>query len=106
MISYAKSASGGNKWLEIDLKSVLYNLKEIKKIIGWPKVKLMPVVKANAYGHGLVEVSRLSEKENVDYLAVSTIDEALKLRQNKIDLPILIIGYIDQKEIILAINNE
>ncbi|HEC68370.1 MAG TPA: alanine racemase, partial [Candidatus Desulfofervidus auxilii] len=57
-------------WLEINLKAIGNNLKEIKKIIG-KNVKTMPVVKANAYGHGLVPVARKLEEVGADFLAVS-----------------------------------
>lgn len=94
-----------NRWLEIDLRAIKHNIDVIKKEISWPKVKLMPVVKANAYGHGAVEVAKVCEKEKVDFLAVATFDEAIELRKNSIKTPILIIGYTDKDEIEEAIKN-
>ena len=94
-----------NNWVEIDLNAIRYNIKTIKKLIDWPKIKLMPVVKANAYGHGAIEISKILQLEKVDYLAVATFNEAMQLRNNKIKLPILIIGYIDKSEIEEAIKN-
>lgn len=94
-----------NRWLEIDLSAIAHNIELIKKEINWPKVKLMPVIKANAYGHGLLEIAKLCQSENVDYLAVATFDEAMKLKVNNIKMPILIIGYIDENEIEKAILN-
>jgi alanine racemase len=94
-----------NRWLEIDTNALKNNLKRIKKQIDWPRVGLMAVIKSNAYGHGLIETAKIFEKEQVDYLAVATFDEAIKLRKNNIKLPILIIGYTDKSEIKDAISN-
>lgn len=94
-----------NRWLEIDLRVIVQNIQIIKHKISWPKVRLMPVIKANAYGHGLVEIAKVCEKEIVDYLAVATFDEAMVLRKNNITLPILTIGYIDKENIEEAIQN-
>lgn len=55
------------------------------------------MVKANGYGHGAVQLSKLYEKLGADYLAVSNIEEALQLRNNNITLPILILGYTDPR---------
>lgn len=94
-----------NRWLEIDLSAIVHNIQVIKKEISWPKVKLMPVIKANAYGHGLVEIGKICQKEKVDFIAVATFDEAMSLRNNGINLSILIIGYTDKDEIEPAILN-
>lgn len=82
-------------WAEINLDNIKYNLNNIKKIVK-EDTKICGVVKANAYGHGSVEVARLLERENVDYLAVSRFEEALELRQNDIRVPILCLGYIPE----------
>ena len=79
-------------WAEIDLDNIEYNLKTIKNALG-NKVKLCCVVKADGYGHGAPEVSRLFEELGADFLAVSNIEEALQLRQAGITLPLLILGY-------------
>ena len=57
------------------------------------KMKLLACVKANAYGHGAVEVTREMEKLGADYLSVAFLDEALELRQAGILMPILVLGY-------------
>jgi len=82
-----------NSWVEISKSALIYNFKQFTKIIG-PKVKLLVAVKANAYGHGLVDVSRILEKNNVDFLGVNSLEEAEILRRHKIHSPILIMGYI------------
>lgn len=81
-------------WAEIDLDAVDHNLHEIRKRLN-QKTKLCCVVKANGYGHGAVQLSKVYEKLGADYLAVSNIEEALQLRKAEIRLPILILGYTD-----------
>lgn len=78
-------------WAEIDLAALEYNTARIKESLG--NVKQMAVIKANAYGHGAVEVAQKLEKYGVDYLAVACLSEALELRENGISTPILIMGY-------------
>ncbi|MCI0519572.1 MAG: alanine racemase [Chloroflexi bacterium] len=56
--------------------------------------KIMPVVKANAYGHGILEVARLMERLGADYLGVATAEEGFLLRQNGISAPVLVLGGI------------
>lgn len=79
-------------WVEIDQRNIIYNIKQFKKLIG-QKVKLMSVVKSNAYGHGLIEVAHIAEKNGVHWLGTDSIDEALKIRQAGIKLPVLVLGY-------------
>ena len=83
-----------NSTIEIDLNAIVHNLQAIKKII-YPETKIIGVVKANAYGHGIVETARAVWTSGADILAVQTIDEAVELRINKIKSPILVLGYVD-----------
>lgn len=76
---------------EIDLQAIRHNLEEVKKRIG-PGVKVLAVVKADAYGHGAVEVSRFLEQE-ADYFATASLEEAVELRQSGLKAPVLILGY-------------
>lgn len=85
-------------WSEIDLDALKFNYRILKKRIG-KDVKFLGVVKADAYGHGSVMVSRVLEKEGADYLAVSSIDEAMELRLNGISLPILILGHTPKEQV-------
>lgn len=79
-------------WVEVDLEKVKHNTQLVKKRIG--KTKIMAVVKANAYGHGDVEVARLLQDEmGIDFFAVSSVDEAFRLREHGITCSILILGY-------------
>ncbi|MCR5720994.1 MAG: alanine racemase, partial [Lachnospiraceae bacterium] len=85
-------------WSEIDLDALVYNYKTLRARIG-DKVKFLGVVKADAYGHGSVMVAQTLEKEGADYLAVSSIDEAMELRVNNIKMPILILGHTPKEQV-------
>ena len=78
-------------WCEIDYKAIAHNLDEIQKLV--VKTKIMGIVKANAYGHGDVACAKEMVKWGVDFFGVSSIDEALNLRNHGIDQNILILGY-------------
>ena len=91
-------------WAEIDLDALAHNYKTLRKRIG-DNVKFLGVVKADAYGHGSVQVSRLLEELGADYLAVSSIDEAIELRHNGITMPILILGHTPKEEVGELIKN-
>ncbi len=84
-------------WAEIDLAAVKFNLGCVRRFIDG-KVAVMAVVKANAYGHGLLEVSRALVEEGVDYLGVATVDEALALRSSGIKTPVLVLGSVLEEE--------
>jgi alanine racemase len=74
--------------LTIDLGKVAHNLSLMRKHIG-PAVKVMGVVKADAYGHGMLHVARKIEAEGVDYIGVADMSEAETLRAAGIKTPIL-----------------
>jgi alanine racemase len=78
-------------WVEIDRSAVEANYRAFRKYIG-PRVQLYPVVKSNAYGHGLVLYSKILDKLGVDGLCVDSIVEALRLREEGIKKPILVLG--------------
>ena len=88
-------------YLEIDLIKIAENTKNLKKSIG--QVKLLAVLKANAYGHGLLEVAKTVAKSGADYLGVNFIEEGLALRKAKITTPILIFGWPEPEQIPKAI---
>jgi len=85
-------------WVEIKREAFKHNLAQFRKIVG-PRVRLMAVVKSNAYGHGMIEVAKIALKEGADWLGVINLDEALELRQAKIKAPIFILSYWDISEI-------
>ncbi len=78
-------------WIEVDKKAIFHNISEFRKLIK-PRVKLMAVIKSNAYGHGLVDFAKIVEN-NVDWFGVDSITEGLKLRQKGLKKPILVLGY-------------
>lgn len=80
-------------YAEIDLNAIRHNFTEIRRRIK-PASKLCAVVKANAYGHGAIEVSKVAVECGADFLAVATVDEGLELRRAGFTLPILILGLI------------
>jgi alanine racemase len=83
-------------YAEVSLRAIRHNIAEAKKRIA-PGVKMLAVVKADAYGHGAVRVAHALE-DLVDFFAVATVDEALELRENDISLPVLILGYTSPSE--------
>lgn len=83
-------------YVEISFEAIGHNIREVKKRL--PEgVKLLGVVKANAYGHGAVPVASYLENQ-VDYFATATIEEAVELRENGISAPILILGYVSPSQ--------
>ena len=78
-------------WAEIDLDALAHNYRTLRARMGG-RARFLGVVKADAYGHGAVEVSRTLENLGAEYLAVSSLDEALELRQGGVGLPILQLG--------------
>ncbi|MCB9455680.1 MAG: alanine racemase [Anaerolineaceae bacterium] len=79
-------------WVEISLDAIAGNVRAIKQVTG-DSVALMAVVKSDAYGHGALSVSRTALLNGAEYLAVSSMHEALELREADIEAPILILGY-------------
>ena len=79
-------------WVEISREALNNNIQQFRKLIG-NKI-LCPCVKANAYGHGLVDTSRIFLEAGADWLAVNSIYEARTLREAEISSPIYILGYV------------
>lgn len=77
-------------WLEIDLSALKNNIRLIQSITRRP---VMPVIKANGYGHGMLEVARASVDAGAAWLGVARLEEALILRQSGIELPVLVLGF-------------
>ncbi len=89
-------------WVEVDLDAVGSNVRAIRKWIG-PSRRMLCVVKADAYGHGAVAVSRRAEMEGADYLGVAMVEEGLELRHSGIRLPILVLGAFDPSQVHLLV---
>jgi alanine racemase len=81
---------GRTAWIEIDLAALAGNVAAIRTMAG-PGVAILPVVKADAYGHGMVPVARALEDAGVDGLCVATFDEAVVLRERGLTSPVLVL---------------
>lgn len=79
-------------WIEINLDNLRHNVNELKKAMR-PECELMAVVKADAYGHGMYEISTYINRMGVKAFAVATIDEGIRLRRYGVVGEILILGY-------------
>ena len=86
-------------WAVINLDNLEHNFFQIKKRLN-AKTNILVTVKADAYGHGLVSVSKRLESIGVDFLGVASIDEGIKLREAGIKIPILILGLILKSDIL------
>src|SRR5699024_8058305 len=91
-------------WAEINLDNINFNLNNIKKLLK-EDTKICTVLKANAYGHGSVEIAKFLENKNVDYFAVARLEEAIELRENNIKMPILCLGFVPEESLEYAIKN-
>ena len=78
-------------WVEINLDHLEYNYRALRAAV--PEAKFLGIVKADAYGHGAVPVSRCLQELGAEVFAVSNLDEAIQLRRGGIERPILILGY-------------
>jgi alanine racemase len=88
--------------LEINLDNIAENIRSIRGFISG-RAKVMAVVKANAYGHGMIEVAKCCEENGVDFLGVAEAGEALALRDVDIRIPILVMGFAEKNDIADAI---
>ncbi len=79
-------------WAETDLSAIARNVRELRKITS-PNARFMAVVKANAYGHGAVEVAKTALRSGADWLGVARSDEGIALRKAGMDAPVLIFGH-------------
>lgn len=84
-------------WIEIDVKQFRSNMQAVRRFIG-ERLYCLPI-KADAYGHGLVNIGRIAKEEGVDYLAVAHASEGVLLREEGIDIPILVLGAIHKEQV-------
>lgn len=92
-------------WVEIDERALSHNIVALKGLLS-DGAKFCAVLKANAYGHGMVEVARVAARCNVDAFAVDNVDEALTLRAMLPSALIIVLGYTLKERYADAINNE
>lgn len=89
-------------WAEINLDHLTDNIKNIKRHIASDEVKMFAVVKANAYGHGDLQVAEAALEAGVHGLAVAFLDEAVSLRKGGIEAPLLVLGASRAQDVNLA----
>ena len=85
-------------WVEVDLDNFTRNWEEIKSLVG-PDCRIMQVVKADAYGHGAIEISNVALRNGAAFLGVANADEGVQLRVSGITAPILILSPSTTSEI-------
>jgi len=85
-------------WVEVDLDSFTRNWSELRRLVG-PSVKILQVVKADAYGHGAIEISHTALKNGAACLGVANADEGVQLRVSGITAPIIILSPSTKGEI-------
>ena len=86
----------------IDLDAIAFNIEHMKQNLN-PNTKIMAVIKADGYGHGAIQIAQMLE--SIDYIwgfAVATLDEAIVLRTERIEKPILVLGCVfpDRKSVV------
>ena len=82
-------------WAGIELEALSWNVRLLRRHVG-PRCRLLAVVKADAYGHGMADVARRLASEGVDGLCVARVSEGLELRRSGFDTPILVLGPLDR----------
>ena len=89
--------AGKPNTITIDLPALVHNLKQIKTLLA-RDTKIMGIVKSDAYGHGLIPVSKTLEQNNIDCLGVGYLNEGIQLRENGIRVPIVILSGIQTRD--------
>lgn len=84
-------------WCRIDLDALAHNLRVLRLLVGH-SVRLAPIVKANAYGHGMLLAARAFVDAGADWLCVDALHEAIALRQAGFELPILVVGHVPAEQ--------
>ena len=89
---------------EVDLSLLHNNIKIIRSITD--NVKLLNIVKANAYGHGIIEISKASERFGADVLGVATVEEGIRIRESGVSLPIIVLfqHFKDESDLVCKYN--
>ncbi|UCF61062.1 MAG: alanine racemase [Anaerolineaceae bacterium] len=100
ILAFVNPREGNSNWLEIDRGAIIDNASQLLKLTG---VRLMAVVKANGYGHGITEVVRVAISAGATYCGVARVEEAFELRRAGIEAPILVLGYTPDEQLTDAI---
>ena len=78
----------------VSLPNLRENIRRLRDHVG-PKVKVLLVVKADAYGHGIVPCSQAAQREGVDWLGVALVEEGMLVREGGVTTPILVFGALN-----------
>ena len=89
------------QWVEIDAASFRQNVEAFRSRLG--KTELMPVIKSNAYGHGLLPIARLADSLGINWFGVNSVEEGISLRQAGFQQKILVLGYVPLAQAELAV---
>ena len=89
--------SKGRAWIELNLDHLKHNVKEFRRLLPWD-CALMPAVKANAYGHGAVLVTKALQGQGIHAFCVASAAEGAKLRQAGVTGELLVLGYTHPAE--------
>lgn len=89
-------------WIEVDLTAIKHNVQQLKSMLTSP-TELMAIAKADAYGHGAIEVSQAAIEAGASWLGVATIPEGIQLRCSGITIPIVVLGATNSVDEIKAI---
>ncbi len=89
-------------WVEISLDAVAQNIKALRRKVGRDR-KILAIVKADAYGHGAIEIGKILAKNGVDMLGVALLEEGIELREHNITTPILLLNPILPEQIYEAL---
>ena len=89
---FCKQACADRAWVELDMGNLRKNVAALKRLMP-PGCELMPAVKANAYGHGAVLISKELNRLGINAFCVASISEGIELRRNGVKGEILILGY-------------
>jgi alanine racemase len=95
---------GRPTWLEVDLEAIAHNVRRVADLVG-PDVRLLAVLKADAYGHGAVRAARTALNNGASCVGVASINEGTVLRRSGIAAPILVLGFTpawQARELVLA----
>ncbi len=95
------TAATATKWAEVDVAAITDNARALKGVAG-AGCRMMAMVKANGYGHGMVAAARAALAGGSDWLGVSSITEGLEIRASGIDAPILNVGWTPGRDMELA----
>jgi alanine racemase len=93
----------GSTWTEVNLDALTQNVRNIKKLIG-EKKELMAVVKGNAYGHDVLEISSVVLNNGASRLGVARLEEGIFLRKTGITVPILVLGLTLEQQVELLVS--